>query len=193
MSVLMVVAALGMQPLPVQDGTTSTNATVSAAMAEAISNRSRARTAPSFINEPEYVRPEAARSAGEFGEVVLSGIVGEDGRLHEARIAVSSRSPAIDAVALASVPAILFEPARDDDGGPLSIPASLSLEYSHVGFHGPRGLASYRCAQFVRDYDWWYRTRAADKQDRVFRTLRGYAAVADLRSGQLGGDFASEW
>ena len=87
---------------------------------------------------------------------------------------------------------MLFDPARDADGKPLSVPAILPLEYSQVDFHGPRGLAQYQCGQFVRDYDWWYRTWPADKQDRVFKTLLGFVAVADLKSGNAG-DFGTEW
>lgn len=166
---------------------------VSPAMAVAVANKPRAKSAPSFIEEPDYTRPEAAKLAGEFGEVILSGIIGEDGRLHEAKIAVSSRSESIDKAALASVPSMLFRPAADADGKPLSIPATLSLEYPHVKFHGPGGLAEYGCDQFVRDYDWWYRAWPADNQDRVFKTLRGYAALSDLNSGKLGGSFDAEW
>jgi TonB family protein len=169
------------------------NEVESSAMAVARANKDRARIAPSFIEEPNYSRPETAKQAGEFGEVVLSGIIAADGKFHEPKIAVSSRSASIDAAALSSVPSMVFEPARDESGEALSIPANLPLEYSHVKFHGPEGLAQYRCDQFVRDYDWWYRTWPAEHQDRVFKTLRGYAVVADMRSGQSGTDFDTEW
>lgn len=193
MFALMMMVAIALQPPPAQDGASATDDPVSPAMTEARSNRSRARTGASFIEEPERVRPEAAQLAGEFGEVVLSGIIGADGRLHEARVVESSRSAAIDAAALASVPNMLFEPARDAEGRALSTAARLPREYLHVEFHGPRGLANYRCDQFVRDYDWWYRTWPSDKVDRVFSTLRGFATVADMQSRRSGGDFATEW
>jgi len=161
-------------------------------MADALANQARATTAPTYIRQPDYTRPEAAKSAGEFGEVVLSGIIRQDGKFAEPRVKVSSRSALIDAAALASVDAMLFEPAHDADGKALSIPANLPLEFSQVDFHGPAGLAYYRCDQFVRDYDWWYRTWPADQQDRVFKTLRGFAAVADMRTGKTA-DFDAEW
>lgn len=192
MTILMILAALAFQSVTAPTGVGEGKEPVPAAMASALANKARVKSAPSFVKEPDYIRPQAAVLAGEFGEVVLSGIIGEDGRLREARVAVSSRSATIDAAALAAVPAMLFAPARDAGGRPLSIPATLPLEYSQTDFRGERGLARYRCAQFVRDYDWWYRTWPADRQDRVFKTLRGYAAVADLRSGKAG-DFASEW
>lgn len=167
--------------------------TVSPAMAAARVNKDRARTAPTFIKEPDYQRPEPAERAGEFGEVTVSGIIGEDGKFLEPKIAVSSRSASIDAAALASVPSMVFEPARDGEGKPLSIPADLPLDYSQVKFHGPGGLTQYRCDQFVRDYDWWYRTWPVEHHDRVFETLRGFAVVADLRSGKSGINFDTEW
>jgi TonB family protein len=161
-------------------------------MAAAVANKARAKTAPSFIRQPDYIRPETAKSSGEFGEVVLSGIIQKDGKFAEPRVKVSSRSPLIDAAALASVDAMLFEPARDADGNALSIPANLPLEYSQVAFHGPAGLTQYRCDQFVRDYDWWYRTWPANQHDRVFKTLRGFAVIADMRTGKSA-DFDAEW
>jgi TonB family protein len=185
-------AALAAQP-EANRADASTNESVSSAMNAAISNKARAKTAPSFIKEPDYLRPEAAMSAGEFGEVTLSGIIGEDGKFREAKVRVSSRSALIDATALAAAPSMLFEPARDADGKPLSIPANLPLEYSQTDFHGHRGVAHYQCGQFVRDSDWWYRTWPADKQDRIFKTLRGFVLLADMRSGKASGDFASEW
>lgn len=177
---------------PFQNGSASPNGNGSPAMADALANKARATTAPSFIKQPDYIRPEAAKSAGEFGEVVLSGIIGEDGKFAEPKIRTSSRSALIDAAALASVDAMLFEPARDAAGKALSIPANLPREYSQVAFHGPAGLAQYRCDQFVRDYDWWYRTWPVDQQDRVFKTLRGFAVVADMRTGKTA-DFDTEW
>ncbi|WP_426020778.1 energy transducer TonB [Brevundimonas sp. DWR2-3-1b1] len=131
-----------------QNSSASPNGSASAAMAGALANKARATTAPSFIKQPDYIRPEAAKSAGEFGEVVLSGIIGEDGKFTEPKVKISSRSALIDAAALASVGAMLFEPAHDANGKALSIPANLPLEYSQVAFHGPGGLAQYRCDQF---------------------------------------------
>ena len=163
-------------------------------MIAAVANKSRAKTAPSLTNEPEYIRPEVARLAGEFGEVILSGIVGEDGTLREPKIGVSSRSASIDAAALAAVPSMRFKPAHDAEGNALAIPARLSLEYGHVDFRGPRGIVQYRCDQFVRDYDWWYRTWPSDQQDRIFKTLRGYAVLTEMQSGKLSQvNFDSEW
>lgn len=165
----------------------------SAAMASAIANRSQIKTRPTLIKQPKWLRPDAAKEAGEFGTVMLSGIVGEDGRFSEAKVSTSSRSPTLDAAALASVPAILFEPARDADGRAMSVLAKLEVEYLQTNFHGADGLARYQCAQFVRDYDWWYRTWPPEKDDRVFATLRGYATIAQLRSGGVTGDFKAEW
>jgi TonB family protein len=188
----MMFAALTAQPVSAQSAAETVPVSASPAMAEAIANKGRIKTPPHFVQEPSDVRPEAAAQAGQFGDLVLSGIIGPDGKLHEAKITQSSRSAILDAAALAAVPTMLFEPAKDADGKPLSVPANLPFEYLATDFHGPRGLAHYQCTQFVRDYDWWYRAWPADKQDRVYKTLRGFAAVNDLHSGKTS-DFASEW
>jgi len=170
-------------PMPAQ--------TLSAAWVAAQANRARMKVAPSFKREPAYVRPEDARSRGEFGTVVLSAIIGEDGRVREAGVKISSRSASIDAAALASVPTMLFEPARDADGNALDIVSTISLEYTQVDFHGPRSLAQYRCDQFVHDYDWWYRTWPAGEEDRIFKTLRGIVVISESKFSAS--DFAAEW
>ena len=54
--------------------------------------------------------------------------------------------------------------------------------------------AQYRCDQFVRDYDWWYRTWPSGQQDRIFKTLRGYVVLAEMQSGKMSQvNFDSEW
>lgn len=174
-------------------------APASPAMEAARANRARMRTPPSLTTEPEYIRPDAARDAGEFGEVVILGIVGTDGRMIEPSVVGSSRSALIDEAALAVVPAMRFKPAQDASGAPIVVPVQAVLEFSHVDFRGPRGLSEYRCDQFVRDYDWWGRTWAADRHDRIYMTLRGYVALTTLHSAgaaeALSGssDFAEQW
>jgi TonB family protein len=165
--------------------------TLSSAWIEAQANRTRMKVAPSFKREPAYVRPEDARSRGEFGTVVLSAIIGKDGRVREANVKISSRSASIDAAALASAPSMLFEPARDANGNALDIVSKISLEYTQVDFHGPRSLAQYRCDQFVQDYDWWYRTWPAGEEDRIFKTLRGLVVISESKFSAA--DFAAEW
>jgi len=149
------------------------------------------KTAPSFKREPDYIRPEDARLRGEFGVVILSGIIGNDGKVREATIKRSSRSASIDATALAAVPSMLFEPARDADGNALDIVSNISLEYTQADFHGPQSLARYRCDQFVRDYDWWYRTWPSGQEDRIFKTLRGIVVLSEAKFNAA--DFAAEW
>lgn len=187
-------AALAAQAaLPAAAPSVASQRAPSPAWEAASANRARVKQAPSFKIEPDAVRPEEARQRGEFGEVILIGIIGADGHVTEARVKSSSRSAIIDAAALASVPAMVFEPARDAAGQPLAIVSNMSLEYPHVGFHGKAGLRHYRCDQFVRDYDWWYRTWPADKVDRVFATVRGFVTMAYLQRRAPVPDFGAEW
>jgi len=167
----------------------------SAAMVEALANKTLIRTGPKFKQEPNFIRPEAARIAGEFGEVVLSGIIGEDGRLTEVSLRVSSKSDIIDAAALAAVPEMLFEPARDATGKPLSVFTNVEIEYSHVDFRGERSVLNYTCEQFVLDYDWWNSKWPADKRDRFYATMRGFATVAALHGNKVfkSNDFGTRW
>ncbi len=167
---------------------------MSPALTEATANKARVKTRPTLVHEPDYVRPKSAIEAGEFGEVWISGIVSEDGKLREPKIKMSSRAVSIDSAALADAPSLLFSPARDAEGKAISIPISISLEYGHVRFHGQNNLAQYRCDQAVKDYDWWNRTWPADKKDRIYGTLKGLVAMQALHTGNRSGlDFDSEW
>ncbi|MFA5966635.1 MAG: energy transducer TonB [Sphingomonas sp.] len=167
---------------------------MSPALTDATANKARIKTRPSLVHEPDYVRPKSAIEAGEFGEVWISGIVGEDGKLHEPKIKMSSRAASIDAAALADVQSLLFSPGRDAEGKAISVPITMSLEYGHVEFHGPNNLAQYRCDQAVKDYDWWNRTWSADKKDRIYGTVKGMVVMQALNTGNRSGlDFDSEW
>lgn len=125
---------------------------------------------------------------------MISGILGEDGKVYETTVKVSSRSKIIDKQALSDVPSFLFSPARDADGNALKIPINISLEYGHVDFRGSNGLAQYRCNQAVKDYDWWNRTWPTDKKDRIYGTIKGIVAMQALRAGSRESvNFDDEW
>ncbi|WP_404339528.1 energy transducer TonB [Sphingomonas sp. MMS12-HWE2-04] len=164
------------------------------ALAQATANKARMAVRPVLKIEPDYIRPTTAIESGEYGEVFISGIIGEDGKIYEPAIKVSSRSDIIDRQALTDVRSFLFSPARDVEGHAVTIPINLSLEYGHVNFRGSNGLAQYRCNQAVKDSDWWSRTWPSDKKDRIYGTVKGMVAMQALRSGDRGAtNFDGEW
>jgi TonB family protein len=136
---------------------------------------------PRPVGESVDQRPEAAALAGEYGTVMISGIVTEDGRFVEAAITGSSRSQLIDAAALEASARAKFEPARDSDRNPISFPIVYAVEFAAVDFRGERSILEYRCSQAVRDHDWWRATWPEGTYDRTYKTLAGYAALSELR------------
>ncbi|RYD47726.1 MAG: TonB family protein [Sphingomonadales bacterium] len=158
----------------------------SAAWTAAESNRPRVKTAPEFKYEPATDRPAEALAAGEFGEVVLVGILDVQGSLREVRIGESSKSASIDAAALAAASEMRFQPARDATGAPIAMILRVNLEYEHASFRGANAIARYRCGQAVRDYDWWARTWPG-KSDRIYATPLGFSVAAGIK------DFDSDW
>lgn len=166
----------------------------SPALAEATANKARIKVRPVLKHEPEYIRPASAIQAGEYGEVFISGVLGEDGKIYEPAVKVSSRSDIIDRQALADVPSFVFSPARDVDGRAIKIPVNLSLEYGHVNFRGSNGIAQYRCDQAVKDSDWWSHTWPSDKKDRIYGTIKGMVTMQALRAGNRGAmNFDEDW
>jgi len=163
-------------------------------LAETTADKTRIKIRPILKKEPEYVRSASAIESGEFGEVLISGILGEDGKVYQPIVKVSSRSQIIDEQALSDVPSFLFSPARDADGKALRIPINISLEYGHVDFRGSNGLAQYRCNQAVKDYDWWWRTWPTGKKDRIYGTIKGVVTMRALRAGNRESvNFDDEW
>ncbi|WP_157216632.1 TonB family protein [Flavisphingomonas formosensis] len=175
-----------------------------AAMAAARANRAAMKAPPVFKSGPEAEFPEGAREAGEFGKAIVSGIVGADGRMTEASIALSTRSARLDAAALAAAQASLFDPARDAAGTAIAVPVRMPFEFSNAKGPGKGGgVLRYRCDQVVRDYDWWYATWPADAHDDFYLMTLGFSMIAKSRTakgeldpsamGKVNRDFDERW
>ena len=136
---------------------------------------------------PDY--PDAERAAGHHGTVKISGTIGPDGRLVDAKVAMSSRAPGLDAAALAAAQGTVFRVRRDAAGQP--IPQEATLPFSFDSYHSPGkggGILRYRCDQFVKDQDWWRATWPAKQYDEFFNMILGLKAIIAL--GQAGMDAA---
>lgn len=127
----------------------------SATWREAVANRPRIKTAPTFVDGPSARLPESEKALGHHGIVMVQGIVGIDGKMTEARIKQTSYAPVLDQIALDAALASTFTPARDADGIPL--PIVISMPFDLVGYKSEQGMGilQYTCEQFVRDMDWW--------------------------------------
>lgn len=153
MAAMPVAAADPAPPAPVA---ASPDPVEQAETAAAKSNLARVKVKPKWVSgaDPEY--PEAEQLAGHFGEVVISGVLGVDGRMHFARVASSSDAPVLDALALEAVKTAVFEPARDADGAAIPIVISIPQEfygYKSAGKGG--GILRYSCKTFAANMDWW--------------------------------------
>jgi len=129
---------------------------------EADANRSKMKVAPSFVEGPRAELPETEKALGHHGSVVIQGIIGVDGKMSEARVKLTSNAPVLDQIALAAADASTFTPAKDVNGVPLSVVVSMPFDLVAYKASGGMGILQYKCAQFVRDMDWW-RTVNPDK------------------------------
>ena len=143
-------------------------------------------THPKFLSGPIAEFPDAAKAAGEFGKVIVSGTIDVDGRLHDPKIEVSSKSDLLDASALAAASAAVFDPAHDEQGTPVAKHAQVPYNFSNANTPGKGGGAlRYRCDQFVRDYDWWFKTWPDDKKSDFYLLVLGYETLLSMRGGSL--------
>lgn len=167
----------------------------SPAMTAALANKPLMKVAPKFKSGPEDVFPEAARAAGEHGSVKISGILGVDGRLSELKVALTSRSALLDQSAMTTAAATVFEPARDAKGTPISVPISVPYAFDNSRTPGRGGgVLRYKCDQFARDMDWWYRTWPESKKDTFYTLVLGVSLLSQggLKVG-LNREFESRW
>lgn len=74
------------------------------------------------------VYPDGARRRGEEGRATVEFLVGEDGRVAEARVVASTGFAELDAAALKAVRTARFTPARAD-GKAVAAPARLTLNF----------------------------------------------------------------
>ena len=163
----------------------------SPAMVAARENVARVKTPAAFKAGPKAEFPETARAAGEFGKVTVVGIIGADGRFRDLSVAESSRSPELDASALAAAAETIFEPARDERGEPLAVRAAMPFEFTNAKSPGKGGGAlRYKCDQFARDYDWWFRMWPSDKHDDFYLLVLGITTIARSRSNDGSFDFS---
>lgn len=167
------------------------------AMAEAIANKSRVKVNPRWTSRVTSEVPEAARAKGAHGKVVVSAIVGADGRLAEAMVKESSRSPELDAAALTAASAARFEPARDANGKPLAIVLDFAFSYSNIWKTGKMDdVLRYGCRQFILDQDWWAATWPG-KRSEIYEMTSGVSASAELFGSAdfkaSSADFKARW
>lgn len=163
-------------------------------MAQARANHTRIQTPPALLSPRQPDAPAAARAAGAHGKVVVTGIIGSDGSVTQARIVTSSRSDLLDAAALDRVRAGRFAPARDADGNAIAVVGSFPFQFSNTDLPGRNFdvLLRYRCDQFVRDQDWWGATWPATARDELYTMTLGLKTIAGGFKADSG-DFSKHW
>lgn len=162
----MLLASLALQDAPPPPQT----APETPEMAEALTNKPLMKVKPAAISRADAGFPEAARAAGEHGEVLVSGIVARDGSFIQTAVTASSRSKLLDEAALAAARAARFSPAKDAAGNPIAVPMTLQFQFDNaISAH----IVGYKCDQFVRDQDWWSAHWPTAEHDRMYNATRG--------------------
>jgi TonB family protein len=85
-------------------------------------------TTPKLIYSPDPEFSEEARKSKHQGVVVMTVLVGTDGRIHDAQV-TQSLGMGLDEKALETVKLWKFEPARASDGSPVAVYASIEVNF----------------------------------------------------------------
>lgn len=84
--------------------------------------------APEVIHRVAPVYPELARLAEAEGRVVLTVLVGDDGRVRDVQVVSSDAAPTLERAAIEAVRAWLFAPARQG-GRPVAVRIEIPIEF----------------------------------------------------------------
>lgn len=162
----------------------------SQAWTEAEANRPRMKTAPTLVDGPQAELPEAEKALGHHGPVIIQGVIGIDGRMHEARVKRASGAPTLDQLALAAANASTFTPAKDADGVSLPVVNSMRYELAAYEFTGERLILHYKCDQFVRDMDWWKSVHpdTSVKEHELYQAELGLEVLTSIRGARANHD-----
>lgn len=134
---------------------------------------------PMYTTRVEPVFSDAARAAGEHGKVVIDGKIGTDGRLIDAVIFQSSRSPTLDAAAIEAATASRYRPYRDGAGQPYVLPVRVPFGFDNYRTPGPGGgILRYRCDQFARDESWWAANWPESEKNEFYTMMLGLGALS---------------
>lgn len=142
-------------------------------------------TRATLVSGPEAVYPAEERALGRHGRVEVRGLVGVDGRVRYAAVSRSSRAPALDAIALASVEGSLYQPAKDASGNPIPTMFTAARFFESYTSSEGVGAAMYTCPQFVADMDWFKETWGEEAlgDHYFFVIVRGLSTVARMSNG----------
>lgn len=144
---------------------------------------------PALLSAPKEPDVEALHKQGIQGEIVLSGYVGGDGRMHDLVVVRSSRSAELDAVAQGLARGSTFTPGADASGKPIAVKVSYPVSLWQDTLMSQAFLKK-SCAQFVIDADWHARAFPEEQPDKYrgwllakgMAFLSGRSAVAKATS-----------
>jgi len=134
---------------------------------------------PMFVMRVRPAFGDASRAVGEHGKVAIEGKIDTDGRLVDAVVAQSSRSPTLDVAALEAATASRYRPYHDGAGKPIVLPARVPFGFDNYRTPGPGGgILRYRCDQFVRDESWWEANWPASEKNEFYSLMLGLSALS---------------
>lgn len=174
-------------------------------IAAAKANVRLVKTAPKWLNGPEPAIPEAEKALGHHGTVIVQGVLGVDGRFSHLSVSESSKSSALDKLALEAAAGSTFSPSVDANGVALPVFTSMSFSFANYTSDHGVGAAKYGCRQFVLDMDWWKEAHAVQNfRDHKFYTMtrglsvilrqqKGMSLLDAMKGGESNEAFASRW
>ena len=124
---------------------------------------------------------------GIQGEIVLDLIIAKDGHIRTLSVKTSSRSPELDAIAVALINGGTFSPAADHDGKPVTVRATLPVYFWKDSVTDPAYFKK-PCRDFLTDAGWHADHFPEEKPEnyRGWLLAKGAVVMIGLRAGGLG-------
>lgn len=140
--------------------------------------RQRHPSEPRLFGSKAIDIPQAAKDAGHNGRATWRVSVSAEGRATALELVRSSNSPAIDEAARARLAGANYLTATDPAGNRVTGTVEVGLDYARWDKDSPGGgLDDYRCADLVREHDWFLAAKPAG-DTRIFPLENFHGAVA---------------
>jgi TonB family protein len=136
--------------------------------------------AAEIITATDVPIPAEAKAQGHYGAVKVTGVINESGSVVDLAVSQSSRSPILDAAALAGVSKWKFTPALDAEGRPVSKKLRTEVEFDPLDM---ADFPSYTCRKVNAETDWYMSAfpENGDNESRMYSLMLGMGSILGRR------------
>ncbi|WP_374410533.1 energy transducer TonB [Novosphingobium colocasiae] len=143
---------------------------------------------PKILSSPKEPDLTNLYKQGIQGDVLFDLVIGQNGRIRNASLNKSSRSPELDKIAVDLLNGSTFSSAADHDGKPVAVRATLPMYFWKDSMTDPKYFKK-SCHEFLIDVNWRAEHFPEEKPEEYHGWLlaKGAIVISSLRAAGLSG------